>query len=108
MENRKINAETNSHGNKLSTRTNAFHQLFSENWQPATVTKSQQNSLAGRQTIRPYLHRYAINKSDAHNSNWQSLKVHVHQHCGCARMRLNMRVSLLKKESSTGSTLLIA
>ena len=28
MENRKINAETNSHGDKLSTRTNAFHQLF--------------------------------------------------------------------------------
>jgi len=27
-ENRKINAETNSHGIKLSTRTNAFHQLF--------------------------------------------------------------------------------
>jgi len=28
MENRKINAETKSHGNKLSTRKNAFHQLF--------------------------------------------------------------------------------
>jgi len=28
MENRKINAETKSQGNKLSTRTNAFHQLF--------------------------------------------------------------------------------
>jgi len=25
MENRKINAETNSHGNKLSTQKNAFH-----------------------------------------------------------------------------------
>ena len=36
MENRKINAETNSHGNKLSTRTNAFHQLFHQRQQPRT------------------------------------------------------------------------
>ena len=34
MENRKINAETNSHGDKLSTRTNAFHQLFHQRQQP--------------------------------------------------------------------------
>jgi len=32
MENRKINAETKSQGNKLSTRTNTFHQLFHACW----------------------------------------------------------------------------
>jgi len=36
IENRKINVETNSHGNKLSTRTNAFHQLFHQRQQPRT------------------------------------------------------------------------
>ena len=39
------------------------------------------STLGGRQTNRSYLqflHRYAINKREAHN-NWQSLKVHVHQ-----------------------------
>jgi len=38
MENRKLNAETNSHGNKLSTRTNAFHQLFHQRQQPTTLS----------------------------------------------------------------------
>jgi len=38
---------------------------------------------AGRQTIRTYLHGYTINKRDAHNNNWQSLKVHVHQQLLC-------------------------
>jgi len=42
MENRKINAETNSHGNKLSTQTNAFHQLFHQRQQPCTVSKQQE------------------------------------------------------------------
>jgi len=44
------------------------------------AVQSAISSLAGRQTTRPYLHRYAINKRDAHNNNWQRLKVHVHQH----------------------------
>jgi len=34
----KLTAETNSHGNKLSTRTNAFHQLFHQRQQPRTWT----------------------------------------------------------------------
>ena len=33
------------------------------------AVQSAISSLAGRQTIRPYLHRYAINKRDAHNNN---------------------------------------
>jgi len=33
-ENKKINAETNSHGNKLFSRTNAFHQLYHQRQQP--------------------------------------------------------------------------
>jgi len=45
MENRKINAETNSHGNKLSTRTNAFHQLFHQRQQPTLSTTSKQLKL---------------------------------------------------------------
>jgi len=40
-ENRKINAETNSHGNKLSTQTNAFHQLFHQWRQPRTWATQQ-------------------------------------------------------------------
>jgi len=45
MENRKINAETNSQGNKLSTRTNAFHQLFHQRQQPTLSTTSKQLKL---------------------------------------------------------------
>jgi len=40
IKNRKNNAEMNSHGNKLSTLTNAFHQLFS----PPTSTLNLNNS----------------------------------------------------------------
>ena len=44
MENRKINVETNSHSNKLSTRTNAFHQLFHQRQQP-TLSKNRLTTL---------------------------------------------------------------
>jgi len=44
MENRKINPETNSHGNKLSTRTNAFHQLFHQRQQPTLSTTNSVKS----------------------------------------------------------------
>jgi len=37
MENRKINTAKNSHGNKLSTRTNAFQQLFHQRQQPLST-----------------------------------------------------------------------
>jgi len=44
MENRKINTETNTHGNKLPTRTNAFHQLFHQRQQPRTKNLHQPQS----------------------------------------------------------------
>jgi len=46
MENIKINAETNSHGNKLSSWTNAFHQLFHQ--QQQSTPPSTKMSYIGR------------------------------------------------------------